>query len=362
MIYYIIIIILFVFAFLFELKKSKAANYVFSILAFAILCSIGGLRFQVGQDWESYTSFFNNIESIKNTPNDKFEVGFTVLTYLLKKISDNTQFFIFVIFLTAFSIKFWIYKKFSTNIFISLIIYVYTIFVIYDLNGMRQGVAIGLTLASLPCIIRKKLIPFLIIVFLASFFHKSALVFIPFYWLSRIKLSNKMLVFFLFIVLLIAVPLRDFFSTSDFFFNLMDTEDFGKYYTYVTDDVNFVLNVEIISFTVFQRLIIFIGFLFYFHKININENLKLLLRNGYLIGIILFLLFSFSSEMAARISYYYKGLEAIFIPFIISAPQKMLSRLLLLLFFTVFAMIGLQRILEIPNGGLLPYKSILFNF
>jgi len=101
-------------------------------------------------------------------------------------------------------------------------------------------------------------------------------------------------------------------------------------------------------------------FIINFHRINTDEKIKLLLRNGYFFSIVLFLLFSFSSEFAARLSFYYKALEIVIVPLIVYSFSKSYQRLSFLILFTAFSIFGIYRLLSLPDGYLIPYNNIIF--
>ena len=71
-----------------------------------------------------------------------------------------------------------------------LTVYYQSIFVI------RQHLAISILLLTIPMIIRKKIIPFLLICLLSFYIHMSSIVWIPIYFLYNIR-DNRMYVLFL---------------------------------------------------------------------------------------------------------------------------------------------------------------------
>lgn len=359
MIYYFIIFVFLAFSLLMQTDIKKSNVRLLKVFSFVLVLIIGGLRFQVGADWEAYELFFLDLNSWEDVVSSRFEKLFVLLNYGVKLIYNSYSFFIFILFLFSFSLKYSYIKKYSPDVFISLIVYLYTIFLIYDINGLRQGIALGLSMLSLKYIIERKLINFAVIITIACFFHTSAIIFYPFYFLARININNKKVFLTLITIILFAMPLRYFFQNSSFFQIMMETDSFSHYSAY-TDGDSYKLNIPIFSVAVFQRLIIFILFLLTYNNIDTSSEIKISLRNGYFIGITLFLFFSFSSEMAARLSFYYKSFEIIMIPLIVYSFKNKHKRFAMLVLFVVFAIIGISRLLSIPDGYLVPYNNLLF--
>ena len=61
----------------------------------------------------------------------------------------------------------------------------------FQTSGVRQALAMGFILLSTEYIKQRKLFKFLIIAFIASLFHKSALAIIPMYFLAYFKIDFK---------------------------------------------------------------------------------------------------------------------------------------------------------------------------
>lgn len=78
----------------------------------------------------------------------------------------------------------------SPNVFLSFLLYLPYTFVLHDMIQIRAGVAIGLLLIAVRFISERKIVPYLLLVGVAVFFHYSAIVFLPLYFLPRKKLNK----------------------------------------------------------------------------------------------------------------------------------------------------------------------------
>lgn len=124
-----------------------------------------------------------------------YELGYVIFEKLIGSISSSHLFYkmvIATIFMSALGV--FIYKN-SEDPFISFIIYDALMYNMFSLTGYRQvvSVAIGI-LFGYEYIKKRKFIPFLILVLVASLFHKSTLFFIVFYFLADKKITQKYLI------------------------------------------------------------------------------------------------------------------------------------------------------------------------
>lgn len=359
MIYFLLIILLFSFSFLNQINLEKRYLIMQQVFVFVSFVLFGGLRYKVGADWDAYETLFNGVSSIEEVVKSREEKLYMMSNFLIKFIFDSYGFFVFIFFLVAFSLKFYVIKLYSKDVFLSLIIYIYGVLLIYDFNGIRQGMAMSFIMLSIPYMLERRFGKFIFLIVIACFFHISAIVFLPFYFLSRIEYSNKKLITIITLCILIAIPLRSIIQNSLFYQLFMASESFSHYSTY-TDGDNYQINTSILSVALFQRLIIFFMFIASYDSMKIDSNLKLLLRNGYFISIMIFLLLSFSDQFAARISFNYKLLEILMVPAILTAVSNKYIKVLLLFFFLILSVVGTERLISVPYGYLLPYRNLLF--
>lgn len=358
MIYYFVLILLAFFSLYHLSNLNRNQNRYLRLVSFLLFIIVGGLRYSVGTDWPQYEATFNTLDSVGGIFTAREEKLFMVFMFITKKILNSYVFFTFTFFSVAFYLKYVIFKKYSTDIFLSLIIYFFTLFLIYDLNGVRQGMALALVFLSIPYLLNKKPFLFILIVIIGSLFHVSSLIFLPFYWIANLKISKKKMIVIVVASLLVSMPIRALIENNAYLQLILAMDSFSHYSFYVTDDIA-ARDVSIVSIAVFQRLFIFVLFILNYDKIDASDDLKALLLNGYFVSVLLFVFLSFSADLAARSSFYYKSLEILMIPLIVTCQAKLTNRMILFAIFVLFAIVGANRILEIPNGGLIPYQFII---
>ncbi|MDO4153639.1 MAG: EpsG family protein [Clostridia bacterium] len=165
---------------------------------------ISGLRgVSVGADTLSYRRRF---ERTLTTPWNKLfenfymvyvneegkDPGYAVFEKIVQIFTDNYQVYLVVIAAVFFiGLAFWIYR-YSSEPCMSYLIFSSFLFGFYALTGLRQTIATVLVVfIGTKLIEKRKLIPFLLVVLVAFTVHKSAICFLPFYFLSRIPVNKK---------------------------------------------------------------------------------------------------------------------------------------------------------------------------
>jgi hypothetical protein len=119
--------------------------------------------------------------------------GYLAFQKIIQYVIPNYQLFLLIIAILYFSaLGNFIYKntiRFKDTIF-AFVLYSALFYSFFSITGHRQTIATAVILYSFELIKKRKLIPFLLIILLASTIHKSALIFLPFYYISPIKYTR----------------------------------------------------------------------------------------------------------------------------------------------------------------------------
>lgn len=92
--------------------------------------------------------------------------------------------------------------RYSDQKLISLML-LFALFFSFTLSGLRQTMALALIFFAYEYAMERKLAPFLRVVFCAFLFHSSALIFLPAYWLVRLRLGIKQILLITAVVLMV---------------------------------------------------------------------------------------------------------------------------------------------------------------
>ncbi|MFC7347703.1 EpsG family protein [Chryseobacterium zhengzhouense] len=353
MLYYIVPTYLFLVYTLQVIFRNKNKFLFLLIPAIIFILCIGMFRdISVGTDTYEYYKVFNFPENI--------EVGYQFLVGIVKWFGGGFSSFLAVFFFFSFFLKFFSFKLTSNNIILSLLIYCGFWFLVYDMNGIRQGLALGFVGLSLNYLNKGKNKMFYLAILLAILNHYSAAIFIPFAFITqKINCTKKIFFIVFFTVLFLAItkvaqPVITFIST----FLGGDSHFAAKANSYSKDDL---YNSNILySFSTIVRIIILLITYFTLQKLNINSRLKNILLWSALLNISIYLIFSEFELIATRLSLYYRFSECVFFSFLPTISKYNIVKFLIGLFIFSYVVLQIFQTLSPLNNNLEPYNSILF--
>lgn len=203
-------------------KKVRRVTPLFAVVAVLPLVIWAGYRGNVG-DTGSYIQEFADMPVSLAGINSYMESqqkdqGFYFVSAVIKCVIGNrdTVYFIIVAAVQCF-LLFKIYRKYSVAFTTSFFLFIAsTDYISWIFNGMRQFVAVTITVSCFPLILEKKYIKAIVGVLIASLFHQSALLVLPFIFIVQGKAWNKKTLLFI-----IAVVLAVLFA--DRFTDILDT-------------------------------------------------------------------------------------------------------------------------------------------
>lgn len=201
------------------LKKQSKKMYLI-ICLFFIWIIMAFRSYFVGNDTIAYVNMFpllaslplslygSNLFSILFTKN-RFEYGYVVFDKLVYSLSHNPR---WLLIISSFIIVFflgYILCKYSNDLTLALIIFITMGFMSGSMSQIRQYIAWAVCLYSIRYIVNNNLFKFILTIIIAMLFHISAIIFLPLYWLAKIKLNLKKGILFF----VITLPLFIFFDS-----------------------------------------------------------------------------------------------------------------------------------------------------
>lgn len=96
--------------------------------------------------------------------------------------------FIAIVYMGGFC---YVMYRYSKNYFISVLMLISLSYFYFSMTGLRQSLALGICFFAFDLAYRKKLIPFILCVGLASLFHSSALIFLLMYLVMNLSIGLK---------------------------------------------------------------------------------------------------------------------------------------------------------------------------
>jgi len=165
------------------LKKSQAKWLLGGLTVILIL--FVGLRFHTGADWFIYHQIFDASLSSQNNNPHNTEYGYLLLNKLFKYVFDNYYVMQFAVTMFVGISTYRLYKRYSEYPIVSLSLFVWMLFYTILMAQVRQSIALAIIIFATPYIFDRKPLRFLIAIIAASFFHISAVVAIPLYFLYK---------------------------------------------------------------------------------------------------------------------------------------------------------------------------------
>ncbi len=318
--------------------------FIVSFLCFGMLRGKG-----IGTDYYNYHEIFYNPDSI--------EPGFKFFAFIVKKIGGSFHSFIAIFFLISFSLKIYCFKRLSLFPFLSILLYLGFWLLTYDMNGIRQGMALGFVGVSLIYLEKRDLKKHLIFVLLGVLSHYSTIVFLPFYYITKTTINYKSIYTIFSVALILAIL-----GVAEFIIVLLsglfgiDNHLVSRALSYGMD--NTYNNNILYSFSTIHRIFIFIITCIFVNRIKANENLKNIFIWASLINITIYLLFSQFELIATRLSLYYRFTECIFLSYLPSAFSKDIYKISIGILLCIYVMWQIHSTISIPGGNLYPYYSI----
>ena len=198
-------------------EKVRRVTPLFAVVAVAPLVIWAGFRGNVGDTGAYMQAFadmpptFSEISGYMDSVTK--DQGFYFVSALIKCLIGNRTSIYFIIIATVQCfLLFRIYRKYSSSYVVSYFLFIAsTDYISWIFNGMRQFVAVTITIACFPWIVEKKYLRAIIVILAASLFHQSALLVIPFVFIVQGKAWNKKTILFI-LAVIVAVMFADRFT------------------------------------------------------------------------------------------------------------------------------------------------------
>lgn len=183
-----------------EIKKSNRNNVVFLVLSSLAMITVAYLRADtVGIDYKQYETYFYQVHDggwkflISSANGYRIEPGYSLLNYFVSLFTRDVHIYMLVVAIIVITLTAVLLYRVSPIPWIGMFVFASFGFYGNSLSFIRQCIAIAIYLYSIEYIKKKKFIPYLLIILLASTFHKSMLIMIPVYFIAQIPINWKSL-------------------------------------------------------------------------------------------------------------------------------------------------------------------------
>lgn len=279
-------------------------NKLFILVCLFSLVLISGLREGIG-DTTTYRNIYEENQFTWEYIQSKKDMGFGFLQMLLQQyVSQDSQVLIFTTALLTNLLIILVLYKYSRFIEISLYVYITGGLFLVSMNGIRQMLAAAIAFTAIKFLIEGKFKRYALIVIGASFFHQSALILLPIYFLVRFRAWSKATIAFVILAVFIVAGYEQF---SSLLFNALEDTQYSGYVDFAEGGAN-IIRVAV------EAVPLFIAYLG-------REKLKKLFPdsdmvvNMVLIGFV-FMVISTQEWIFARVALYFQLYQLILISWI----------------------------------------------
>ena len=202
-IYFIIFLILSFFALFKNILKFDDffLDFTWYFLIIFLIIFIG-FRFDTGGDWGRFESvYITHSFALNDIFKSGHDFGYELLSLIFKKMNLNFS-FVTLILSTILILSISSFSQKNEDKWLTLLIAFPYLITVVGMGFFRQGAALGFCIFALLKLYEKKNLYFLVFIFFAVSMHKSALIFLPFYFLAQKPFLRHYLFLFLFIIFL----------------------------------------------------------------------------------------------------------------------------------------------------------------
>lgn len=298
-----------------------------------------GLRGDMGSDTLNYISYFilqNKSKHVVITS----ELGLDVLAWLISFISNNPYTYLYIVSFLSVIILVLSYKNIAYFKDVPIINYLFfssaTFYLMFG-NTIAQGLASAFIILAISFYIEQKKLIYIFLIILASLFHKSAIIFILIYPLTKIMPQKRSWLVFIF--------------GGGILFNMFSLVylRFGFIPNSISNLIKNESNNNLLIFKLLLSLLLILFMYFLLSKIN-SQKLNILFKI-YTFAVSLSFYSFVVSEISSRLLYYSNFLVPVIIMEIIKILRFKKYILFLVILLTFFY-----------NFFVINYPSIKLNF
>ncbi|TDX00067.1 EpsG family protein [Dinghuibacter silviterrae] len=337
----------------------KSGKYYFVYICFVVAWLIfhDGFRWGVGTDWEVYHNYFS--ECLDRTE-EGFEPGYVLLSKAIRSITDNYSVFLIVHAIIVYSLVSYTIIKYSVSPLLSYFLF-YCIMLTY--MGMnREYISFAICVFSFRFILERRIWPFLLCIFVAFWFHLTAIMFVFAYFLNR-PISTKVMIWVLGAA--VAISLSGILNKLPLNLVLVGGA-VGDKLDFYSSSYSLETNM-LATFLGLLKRCIWVCLAMFFRKgiKNMDDRFNFVF-NLYFIGTVVYVIFNNSilQIVVARGLIYYNIAEIFLVPYLVSIFAKGITQRVFFSLICIYCWLVMQKGMNFYKENLdvdifRPYNSVL---
>lgn len=304
---YIFFLIFFLLVF-FSLIKNEKIELVLFVASGILLFFLAAFRKSgIDRDYYGYIEYFNDVLTRSFSI---IEPSFILITNVINRLNGNYLHLFIIYALLGVFLKLYAINKLTHFRLLSVLIYFSSFFLLFEMTQIRAGVAAGLLLLCIIPIKERKLIQFLFLASLAFFFHYSAIVIFPLYFLNGNSLNRNIYIILIPISYLIYFLKFDvFFFTNYIPISLIQSKiESYKHYASLNNTIN------VFNFVHMSRCLLAYLFLWKWKFLAEANVYSVILIKIYIIALFIYVTFAQVPAISSRINELLIVVEIILMP------------------------------------------------
>ncbi len=333
-----------------NIKENNLCIAIFFLLLFTIM----SLRdITIGVDLVGYKAFFLDVKDMqfKNAITKDSDFLYIVLNWIIGQFTNDFQVFLAIVTALTLLPVCIQYSRERRHAFLKIVLFMNMPIFIMFFSGLRQSLAMAVTMVSFEFVKKKRFLPFIITSLIAMGFHHSAFIVFSLYPLYFLRIRKKQLFIVVPLVGVVFVFNRQIFS----YLTILTSSIWGNKY-----------DVDISSTNAYAFIILFALFVLLSYIITDERTMddeRVGLRN-YMLFALFLQCFALVHTLAMRMNYYF----IIFIPMAVSETLNSVSlknrkivklvELVIIVFFLYYYIDNMYKMCLAGGGslGVYPYK------
>ncbi len=347
-------------------------NTLAFMLIFA-LAMLSGTRYQLGgYDYRNYEYMFQLAPNLNNFNITDYiktnglignDIGWTLINSVTKSLGFNFYgLTVIVAFFFWFSLYF-VLKGYMQNINIFVVIAVYKYLLDVSFIYMRQSVAVALFAISLNFILKRKILPYMLIILFAATIHFSAIILFPIYWINKIKITKTRLEWYTFIfsmsfiLVILHIDVSSLFSVFSHFISGSGSQKVSEA---AASNLYGDTNILSSALHLAEFLVVDILLIKKFDIIDLNNDKQVLMIKLFMILLPIYSMFS-GSPIMVRYGFYFIFTYAVIINLLISRID-LSKKIFWFVLLTLISFIGMYKfVISFDDGADYQYDSFIFH-
>lgn len=327
-------------------KLGQRQNVIFLFCSFLILVFFSGFRGDFTSDYKNYASLFHtyNLYSWPDVLTINFyqEKGYVVFSRLIGEFTSDPMYLMLCSSILIVLLFFKEIKRESRTVWLSILLFINIGAYYTSFNIMRHIMAVAIIFAGSKFIYNRKFLKFLATVFIASLFHTTAIVFIPFYFILDVKYNKRNFIGITVGSIITTIFIRDI-------LNIIFRFGFQRYANYEFG----ITGLNLTSAVVPISILLFV--LFHKNLINLNEiKTKIWFNATFYYAI--FTILGLRIQMIQRFSEFFTPYILLLIPLVISNIKNKNQKIIY--YYLIVTLLIAYNYITLSGTGYDPYYFI----